>query len=59
MVVNYKLIYAPYIHRQFLENQTSILRKSGYQINGKVDNKILEKWLLPIDKIKNYSIISL
>ncbi len=52
MVVNYKLIYAPYIHRQFLENQTSILRKSGYQINGKVDNKILEKWLLPIDKIK-------
>ena len=51
MVVNYKLIYTPYIHNQFLENQTLIFRKSGYQISGKVDNKILEKWLLPIDKI--------
>ena len=43
MVVNYKLIYTPYIHQQILENQTSVLRKSGYQISGKVDNKILRQ----------------
>ena len=43
MVENYKLISTPHIHHQFLENQTLILRKSGYQISGKVDNKILRQ----------------
>lgn len=46
MVVNYKLIYTPYIHHQFLESQTLIFRKSEYQINGKVGTKLTEKRII-------------
>ena len=53
MVENYKLIYTSYIHQQILENQTSILRKSGYQISGKVGTKLAEKWIIKFyDKVE-------